>query len=189
MNRLRDSIYALMEEIPALDVLERDQIESTLRWIASGVELCRIIKPAIPDKHLVSYFILLDPEQGKFLLVDHIKAELWLPPGGHVEPGEHPKETVIREVKEELGIEADFLSEKPLFLTVTKTSGKTAGHTDVTLWYLLKGSCCDILNYDKEEFHAIRWFQPHEFPENSDPHLKRFIAKWTAHGINKFLTL
>ncbi|MGV9748387.1 NUDIX domain-containing protein [Rhodococcus zopfii] len=40
--------------------------------------------------------------------MDHIGAGLWLPTGGHVEPGEHPLDTAIRETREELGIDADF---------------------------------------------------------------------------------
>ncbi|MEU4312510.1 NUDIX domain-containing protein [Nocardia sp. NPDC024068] len=37
-----------------------------------------------------------------------IKAGLWLPPGGHVEPDEHPARTACREVAEELGITVDL---------------------------------------------------------------------------------
>jgi len=53
-------------------------------------------------------FLLIDPIFKHILLVDLIKAGLWLPAGGHVEQNEHPMETVKREVKEELGIEASF---------------------------------------------------------------------------------
>ncbi|MEE3919135.1 NUDIX domain-containing protein [Micromonospora sp. BRA006-A] len=31
---------------------------------------------------------------------------MWLPSGGHVEPGEHPADTVRRELREELGVAA-----------------------------------------------------------------------------------
>ena len=41
---------------------------------------------------------------GGVLLVNHINAGLWLPPGGHVEPDEHPAQTASREALEELGI-------------------------------------------------------------------------------------
>ena len=45
------------------------------------------MKPDVPPKHLVSYFALVDERRGKLLLVDHKLAGLWLPSGGHVEPG------------------------------------------------------------------------------------------------------
>lgn len=114
----------------------------------------------------------------KILLVDHKKAELWLPPGGHVEAGEDPKETVRREAKEELRIEAEFLVDEPLLLTVTKTVGNTTKHTDVSLWYLLKGDPNQALNCDRNEFHQICWFGIDDIPfGKSDPHMKRFIDK------------
>ena len=112
------------------------------------------------------------------LLVDHIKAQLWLPSGGHVEPGEHPAETVVREAKEELGIDAKFVSEKPAFLTVTETVGLTAGHTDVSLWYVLQGDCHAVLEFDQSEFERIKWFRSEEVPYNrTDPHMGRFFEK------------
>jgi 8-oxo-dGTP diphosphatase len=46
------------------------------------------------------------------------------------------------------------------------------------IWYVLKVDPNRILNYDKEEFHQIRWFSLDEIPfEKTDPHMKRFIKK------------
>jgi 8-oxo-dGTP pyrophosphatase MutT (NUDIX family) len=41
---------------------------------------------------------------GRILLVDHVNAGLWLPPGGHVEVDEDPGLTARREIQEELGL-------------------------------------------------------------------------------------
>ncbi len=38
---------------------------------------------------------------------------------------------------EELGLEAAFLRPEPVMLTMVETVGRTAGHTDVCLWYAL----------------------------------------------------
>ena len=153
---MRAQIRKEIELISPLDKIERDTKADVLSWIDSGVEICRIEKPDIPPKHLISYFLLVD---GDFiLLVDHINAELWLPTGGHVEPNEHPRVTALREAKEELSIDGEFLQDKPLFLTVTETVGKTAGHTDVSLWYVLSGDRSDDFVFDKSEFHSIQWF-------------------------------
>jgi len=45
----------------------------------------------------------------KVLLVKHKKLGLWLPVGGHIEPGETPGEAMHREVLEESGLKVDVL--------------------------------------------------------------------------------
>ncbi len=98
---IRSNIFQSISKILPVDPLEVQHRDFVLDWIASGVEIFRTEKPATPPIHLVSYFLVVSPDEGKVLLVDHIKAELWLPTGGHVEPGEDPKEMVVREDKEE----------------------------------------------------------------------------------------
>lgn len=46
---------------------------------------------------------------GKVLLLKHKKLGMWLPPGGHVDDGETPDQAALRELKEEAGLDADFL--------------------------------------------------------------------------------
>lgn len=175
---MHETLTTLLQQIEPLDTLESEHLTDTLEWIASGVPLWRMAKPASPPKHLVSYFVLLDSNQEQMLLVDHKLAGLWLPSGGHVEPGEHPTDTVIREVREELTIEAAFLFDAPLFLTVTQTVGQTAGHTDVSLWYILHGNAGQQYEYDKAEFRNVAWFPLSALPlHRADPHLQRFARK------------
>jgi 8-oxo-dGTP diphosphatase len=176
VSTVRDQIRAAVERIAPIDPLEQRHKAETLAWIDSGAELCRIAKPAMPPSHLVSYFALVTHEE--ILLVDHINAQLWLPCGGHVESGELPSETVQREVREELGIEADFVFADPLFVTITQTVGLTAGHTDVSLWLALRGQREQQLRFDPREFHSVRWFGFEELPlDRCDPHLGRFVTK------------
>lgn len=182
-NYIRESIRSQIRNIIPLDHLEQEHITDAFQWIDSGEQLFRIEKPDKPPKHLVSYFVLIDSINKSVLLVDHIKAKLWLPTGGHVELNEDPKETVKRECLEELGKEAVFLNsnESPLFITVTETAGLTARHIDVSLWFVLEGSVNEQLNYDTGEFNAIRWFAFEEVLQTPisklDPHMYRFIRK------------
>ncbi len=175
---IKKEILQDLSSILPVDSLEKEHLDFVKAWIASGAEIFRITKPDNPNIHLVSYFIVIDPYTNEILLVDHKKAGLWLPSGGHVELNEHPRDTVKREIQEELGIEADFLFENPLFLTVTKTVGNVKQHTDVSLWYILKGDRNQPLQFDNDEFHQIQWFQPHKIPyERTDPHMRRFVDK------------
>ena len=179
---MRDEILQMVQGIKPLDGLEAEQREEVLSWVKSGADLFRIQKPATPPKHLVSYFTVIDPDERKILLVDHIKAQKWLPTGGHVDIDEHPRATVMREAQEELSIMATFLTEGPIFVSETVTVGLTAGHTDVSLWFAIRGKPGDEIAHDPSEFKAIRWFAYEEVmkmdTQDLDSHMHRFMRKW-----------
>jgi 8-oxo-dGTP pyrophosphatase MutT (NUDIX family) len=113
------------------------------------------------------------------LLVAHRKAGLWLPPGGHVEPGEDPWHTAVREAEEELSLTPGSAA-PPAFLTVTRTVGP-GSHTDVSLWYVVETTVEAVTGYDRSEFDAIEWLTPAQVLERPlrtmDPELQRFVAK------------
>jgi 8-oxo-dGTP diphosphatase len=162
--------------IVPVDVTETAHLSDALAWVDSGAELFRIEKPARPPKHLVSYVAVIRGEN--ILLVDHKNAQLWLPPGGHVEQHEHPRATAQRELKEEMGISALHEIGAPLFLTCTETVGLTRGHVDVSLWYVVTADSRQQLVYDDSEFGSARWFSFDQIPVGrTDPHLLRFLGK------------
>ena len=177
------SVAALVAGLDPVDELEREHRDAVLDWLAATDDVYRRVKPATPPQHLVSYVVPVDPADGGVLLIDHVDAGLWLPPGGHVEPGEHPAVTAAREIDEELGLRGEPTG--PLFLTVTRTVGRTAGHTDVSLWFVLP---CDRAEVDgsatSEEFHSARWWTRDELtaadPARFDPHFFRFLRKLPA---------
>jgi len=178
VNELRERLAAVSRAIKPMDALEAQHIAATLDWIASGAPLWRIQKPDKPPQHLVAYFVLLDELEQQLLLVDHKLAGLWLPGGGHVEAGEEPQQTVVRECAEELQVTAEFVWSQPIFLTVTPTVGTVARHTDVSLWYVLRGDCQQLIVFDLNEFLGVTWFPLDQLPyERADPHLERFVRK------------
>ncbi|MGC1209987.1 MAG: NUDIX domain-containing protein [Micromonospora sp.] len=186
--RVESEIRALVEALTPTDELEARHRAECLAWLAGTDDIFRREKPRTPSPHLVAYFLLRDEGDGSVLLVDHIKAGRWLPSGGHVEPGEHPVETVRREVWEELGVPAVFsprFGERPAFLTVTGTQGPPEDrHTDVSLWFVLHGSRDQTLTPDWGEFRGVRWWTPQEVavaePATLDPHMGRMMAKLAA---------
>lgn len=53
--------------------------------------------------------------------------------------------------------------------------------TDVSLWYLIRGDSSRAIEFDRGEFHGVRWFGIDEIPfERSDPHMRRFVEKLRA---------
>lgn len=46
------------------------------------------------------------------ILHPHAKLGIWLPPGGHIEPGELPDYAAVREVREETGVDVELMGER-----------------------------------------------------------------------------
>ena len=68
------------------------------------------MQEAMNRQFCASVFII-NPENLKILLVHHKKFKKWVQPGGHIEPGEAPEETAVREVFEETGLKVKLLGE------------------------------------------------------------------------------
>ena len=173
----------LVAGVSPFDEREAADQAGILAWIASGQPLFRTQPPDVPSQHLVSYFVPVDPAGTSVLLGAHRKAGLWLPPGGHVEDGEDPRQTVLREAREELDIHATFhplAGASPLFLTVTPTN-ETSSHLDVSLWFLIAVGREDELRPDPREYTQVRWFDlgpDKDWPGDTyDPEMSRFAAK------------
>src|SRR5258708_28816740 len=49
----------------------------------------------------------------KVLLVHHKEHKMWLPVGGHIELDEDPEQALLREVKEESGLEIEIFGKVP----------------------------------------------------------------------------
>jgi 8-oxo-dGTP diphosphatase len=183
--RLHDEIRSLVAHLVPTDAIEAEHCREALAWLDSTDDIFRRIAPRTPSPHLVSYFLLMDHDQDRVLLVDHRKAGLWLPSGGHVQPGEHPVATVRREVQEELGIRAVFSpvsGDLPVFVTVTETASTAHRHTDVSLWFVLDSDADQPLKPDLREFRGVRWWSRDDIgradPALFDPHLNRMLAKF-----------
>ncbi|WP_430782616.1 NUDIX hydrolase [Actinoplanes sp. G11-F43] len=173
------TVHDVVSGLQPSDNLEAEHRSHTLGWLRRTDDVFRRVKPAEPAQHLVSYVVPVDPADGSVLLVAHVNAGLWLPPGGHVEVDEHPFDTAVREIEEELGVTV-APGPEPVFLTVTETVGTDAGHTDVSLWYVVEISRDHELKPDTGEFHGVRWWSREEIlasdPALFDPHLTRFLS-------------
>ena len=180
----RERVDAALRAIEPWDATEAGHRAEALAWVRGGAPIWRTAKPATPPKHLVAYFALVDPTARSCLLVDHRLAELWLPTGGHVEPGEDPVSTVARECREEVGFTApllDGLSSQPLFVTQRATGGLDPGHVDVSLWYVCDADATRPTEFDPREFRTARWWPLDELVDADgarfDPNFPRFLEK------------
>lgn len=79
VDDMRSSVWVvhdLVNGIEPWDEVEDQHRADTLRWLELTDDVFRRVKPATPDRHLVSYVVLVDALDGSTLLVDHIKSGL-----------------------------------------------------------------------------------------------------------------
>lgn len=114
-------------------------------------------------EHLGVFAVVLSQDRQHTFLLNHRKANLWLPPGGHVDLGQKLHECALMEIEEELSMkQAKLLSEAPVFLTRTLTQGMNAGHIDVTSWLLIEGNVQGEYQIQVKEASQSGWFKIEE---------------------------
>lgn len=103
----------------------------------------------------------------KTLLVHHILTGLWLPPGGHIDKNETPDEALLREIKEELGLEIRILNTpkipskgniiKQLAVPFYCNTHKLIDHIHYCSFYVCE-SLTNKINLEKDEIKDFEWF-------------------------------
>ena len=105
---------------------------------------------------------------GDKILIDNCdNAPFWGYPGGHVELGESTREAVVREVKEEIGIDAEIIKNlASIQLFFTREDGKP--FHEIGFYYLMKANIepknLTIEENDKGKLrkHQFRWVTKEE---------------------------
>src|SRR5579859_2411523 len=84
----------------------------------------------------------------------------WSMPGGGVEIGEHPEDTVKREIQEELGLEIELLTQNPI--VISHMNSIDASEQNILLVYPAMYTS-GIINVEAdEETSDARWFDYNE---------------------------
>lgn len=103
--------------------------------------------------------IAITPENKVVLVKQYRKAiekELWEIPAGKIEPGENPKESAIRELKEETGYSAQSIKLLHKFYT-------SAGFSNQKIYiYLAENLTPGKQNFDDDEFIETKEFSLNE---------------------------
>jgi 8-oxo-dGTP diphosphatase len=110
----------------------------------------------------------------KVLMIHHKKLNKWLPIGGHIELDEDPEQALLREVKEESGLEIELTGKKSPY----KVPGKkylvppdyldnhpiNNHHRHTGMAYFVKAKS-DKVALAGREHHEIRWFSDAELDD------------------------
>lgn len=113
----------------------------------------------------------------KVLLVHHRGFNKWVPPGGHIEEDETPDQAVIREYKEEVGLDIDVVAAyesafagdtnatpipMPFHIDLER-EGFTVPHMGYFFYVKLRKADQEII-VQKEELYDAKWFAKEDLP-------------------------
>jgi 8-oxo-dGTP diphosphatase len=109
----------------------------------------------VPQVINIAAGVLVDPA-GRVLLVRKRGTTVWMQPGGKIEPGEHPAQTLVRELGEEIGLtlettdleywgrfhadaanEADHVVDAEVYFATVTTPISVAAEIEELLWVWL----------------------------------------------------
>lgn len=151
------------------------RVDYNLRWLPEPNESLIALSSQLPPGELISTALVLAFD-GDHLLMTELVSRGWDVPGGHIEPGEHPEETVRREVFEETGAtlgELHLLGYQRLRLLGPRATGYHYPYPDCyQVFYRARViSLADFLPtpeargralYPPSEARAFRWVQFNE---------------------------
>ena len=122
---------------------------------------------------LAAFAIILD-EEGRVLLSHRRDRDLWNLPGGRVELGESPWAGVLREIKEETGLEAEIESLAGVYRKTQKD--------EVVFSFFCKVVGGELQLTDEADQHE--YFALEDIPENTSPkQVERVKDFFTDRGV------
>ena len=145
---------------------------------------------------VVNVFIVYED---KVLLINHKKLNMWLSIGGHIELNENPEQALLREIKEECGLEVEIFGTKPnipssgrinftplynpMFLDMHNFSET---HKHVALNYFAKAKS-NMIVFNKEEHNDIKWFTKEDL-ENPEYNITPAVKFYANAAFKTFKT-
>jgi len=126
-----------------------------INFIKTGKKL---VKKEGTNIHLGTFFLPINKKSRSIYLVNHIKAKMWIPPGGHVEKNELPIETVRREFFEELNYPLTIEKIELFNLSITPINRPWENCvTHYDFWYSVEVEKIPF-KFLKKEFYYGDWF-------------------------------
>lgn len=129
--------------------------------------------------------VVVEDEAGRVLLQHRTDFGVWGVPGGAPEEGEDLTASLLRELKEETGLEADeaipfgFASD-PAFETITFPNGHRCQYFN--LLYAVRRFTGEAVVGD-DESHAVAWFATDDLPPML-PNMRRTVEAWVRYRRN-----
>lgn len=151
LNKLKEEIVELSKKTH----VDKATIAAFLKRLQNNP---RVTKYQGAADHICAFFVPVHRQTKSIYLGHHIKADDWIPPGGHVDTNELPKETVRREFEEELRVPLGKSPIEFFDISIKEINKPKLGclrHYD--FWHVVYTDKYEF-DFDKREFHQAGWF-------------------------------
>ncbi len=175
MSKLRDQLISTLTKLKGMPNTDKTMIDIGFQQLNKTDTYTR---DENAYEHFCVFTVPIVPSKRLIYMGHHIKANDWIPPGGHIDPGENPMQTVKREFDEELKYKITFEVVELFDFSVhnVEKAGRDCKiHLDV--WYLVHLASPEDFLYDTGEFHDAGWMSYEEAAEKAMDMIKPIIEK------------
>jgi len=135
-------------------------------------------------------------DKNKVLLIHHRKLDMWLPVGGHIQKNETPDDALLREIKEEVGLDVEILNnnkfgmienvKKNLAIPFNVNLHSVGDHDHCCFFYVCKAINGDELNINHAELKNFEWLTKEGLNKNHIPSDVREMAIFLSEILYNF---
>jgi 8-oxo-dGTP diphosphatase len=137
---------------------------------------CLLLKHMKERHKLIPASYLVLKKENKILMLRRFntgyKDGFYSFPAGHVEEGESFEECLIREAKEEIGVEIRRESLKELYIIHRYKDEVLLNNARIDVFYIVENWTGEIQNLEPNKCDDLSWFDLENLPENTIPYIR-----------------
>lgn len=149
--------------------------------LADRATFTAVLNAGLPTKRCIAQAIVRD-DQGRLLVCELVYKRFWDLPGGVVDPYESPADAVVRELKEELDVDARVRG-----LAAVSWLKPWRGWDDATLFVFDVELDRPPHTLQPREIRAVHWLAPEELGEHVAEYTVRVVEQALASDVPVYL--
>ena len=155
MKNQVDSFKQIIDELALRDYTKKSTLQLFQKRIGGDVRLTR---EENVSSHFCALFSPVCVKEQKVFIGHHIKSDSWLSPGGHIDKGESPLKTVVRECREELGYSLTNEIIELFHITHFDNINRPMCAEHYDFWYIILFDTLVSFEVDTHEFREAGWY-------------------------------